>query len=294
MNFRGAQPCQAPCLLDFEDNPQCLRFYSFRAVAKDVHDQWDSKLVDSLKGNLGPDYEIRYPLMPNEADPDYRTSKAALQKEFAKLDDDVLLVAHSLGGTILVNALVEEPNQRAFGGIFLIAAPFVGEGGWTSDDIELPSNLSARPSAPTPMYLYHGSDDEEVPFGHSSAMRKLFRKLWCAGSRVATIKSMRTCRKPLPISGGVSNPASSQAQHGRRGGSNRLKATPAKAFSGSQGVLSSSVRHSLRSRLSEAILVACLGGVSAWRRLREGSHRSRRRRSQPVLDHEDRASSGSA
>src|SRR5690606_23232943 len=72
----------------------------------------------------------------------------------------------SLGGTILVNALVEEPNQRAFGGIFLIAAPFVGEGGWTSDDIELPSNLGARLSAPTPIYRYHGSDDEEVPFGH--------------------------------------------------------------------------------------------------------------------------------
>jgi hypothetical protein len=37
---------------------------------KNVHDQWDNKLVDSLKRNLGPDYEIRYPRMPNEADPD--------------------------------------------------------------------------------------------------------------------------------------------------------------------------------------------------------------------------------
>ena len=34
-----------------------------------VHDQWDKKLVDSLGSELGRDYEIRYPLMPNEADP---------------------------------------------------------------------------------------------------------------------------------------------------------------------------------------------------------------------------------
>lgn len=33
-----------------------------------VHDQWDNHLVDSLRSELGPAYEIRHPVMPNEAD----------------------------------------------------------------------------------------------------------------------------------------------------------------------------------------------------------------------------------
>jgi predicted alpha/beta hydrolase family esterase len=133
---------------------------------KNVHDQWDNRLVDSLQRNLGSDYEITYPRMPNEADPNYRTWKAALSREFANLDDDTLLVGHSLGGVILVKALVEEPRQRAFGGVFLIAAPFVGDGGWTSEDMELPSDLGSRLPASMPIYLYHGSNDAEIPFGH--------------------------------------------------------------------------------------------------------------------------------
>jgi pimeloyl-ACP methyl ester carboxylesterase len=52
------------------------------------------------------------------------------------------------------------------GGIFLIAAPFVGDGGWPSEDIEPLSNLGAKLPKQTPLYLYHGSKDETAPFGH--------------------------------------------------------------------------------------------------------------------------------
>ena len=34
-----------------------------------VHDKWDDKLVNSPSNELGPGYTIRYPVMPNEADP---------------------------------------------------------------------------------------------------------------------------------------------------------------------------------------------------------------------------------
>ena len=36
-----------------------------------VHDQWDDKLVASLRRELGPGYEVRYPRMPGEDDPHY-------------------------------------------------------------------------------------------------------------------------------------------------------------------------------------------------------------------------------
>jgi predicted alpha/beta hydrolase family esterase len=130
------------------------------------HDEWDNKLVESLERELGPDYRIRYPRMPHEADPKYAAWKTALEKEFAKLDDGAIVIGHSIGGTILINALAENPPALALGGIFLIAAPFVGDGGWPSEDIEPLPDLGARLPAQTPIYLYHGSKDETSPFGH--------------------------------------------------------------------------------------------------------------------------------
>ena len=134
--------------------------------AEGTHDEWDNKLVEHLGRELGPDYEIRYPQMPNEADPKYARWKVALQKEFGRLDDGTILVGHSIGGTILINTLVEESPDLALSGIFLLAAPFVGEGGWPSEDIKPMSDLGKRLPAQTPVYAYHGSEDETVPFEH--------------------------------------------------------------------------------------------------------------------------------
>ena len=134
--------------------------------ADGTHDEWDNKLAESLERELGPDYEIRYPRMPNEADPKYARWKAALRKEFATLDDGAILVGHSIGGTILISTLAEEPPDLALRGIFLLAAPFVGDRGWPTDDIAPMSDLGKSLSSQPPIYLYHGSDDETAPLEH--------------------------------------------------------------------------------------------------------------------------------
>jgi predicted alpha/beta hydrolase family esterase len=94
-----------------------------------AHDEWDNRLVDGLRRELGPGYEIRYPRMPYEAEPRYAAWKAALVQEIAALDDGAMLIGHSIGGTILINALAEASPNRKLGGVFLIAAPFVGARG---------------------------------------------------------------------------------------------------------------------------------------------------------------------
>jgi len=131
-----------------------------------THDEWDNQLVDRLGRDLGPDYDIRYPHMPNESDPNYARWKAALKEELGRLDDEALLVGHSIGGTILINTIVEEPPNLALGGIFLLAAPFVGENGWPSEDIKPMSDLGKRLPARTPVFLYHGTEDDTAPFEH--------------------------------------------------------------------------------------------------------------------------------
>jgi len=133
---------------------------------KGVHDQWDNKLVASLTDKLDPSYEIRYPRMPNEGDPSYEVWRAAIAKAIAELSDNPILVGHSVGATILVNALAEDPPQKKLAGIFLIAAPFIGPGGWPSDDIKPAQNLGARLPENTAIYFYHGSKDETAPIDH--------------------------------------------------------------------------------------------------------------------------------
>src|SRR5688572_31050677 len=131
-----------------------------------THDNWDNKLVASLTRELGPGYDIRYPRMPNEGDPSYPAWKAALEREIGALDDAAVLVGHSLGGTILINALAERAPRQQLAGVFLISAPFVGPGGWPSEDIEPKLDLGARLPPAIPIYLYHGNKDDTAPCAH--------------------------------------------------------------------------------------------------------------------------------
>ncbi|MEZ2131920.1 MULTISPECIES: alpha/beta fold hydrolase [unclassified Sinorhizobium] len=137
-----------------------------QGAGEGVHDCWDNKLVASLERELGESYAVRYPRMPGEDDPSYSAWKAALMREFASLEDGAILVGHSVGGTILIHVLAEQPPKLRFGGLFIIAAPFSGEGGWPSDDIEDCKDFSTRLPPGVPVYLYHGADDTVVPTAH--------------------------------------------------------------------------------------------------------------------------------
>ncbi|MDB5417577.1 MAG: hypothetical protein JWP50_996 [Phenylobacterium sp.] len=133
---------------------------------ENAHDAWDSKLVESLERELGPDYEIRYPRMPDEDDPKFARWNVALRRELDRLDDGAVLVGHSIGATILVHSLAQEPPERPPAGIFLVSMPFIGKDGWSSDEIGPEPDLGAKLPAQSPVYLYQGGADETVPAKH--------------------------------------------------------------------------------------------------------------------------------
>jgi predicted alpha/beta hydrolase family esterase len=137
-----------------------------QGAGADVHEQWDKKLAKSLERELGEGFTVRYPRMPKEADPRYSTWSAALRREIDKLGDGAILVGHSVGGTILVHTLAERLPKPRLGGMFLVSAPFIGESGWPSDDIEARTDLSQRLPANLPVFLYQGGDDDVVPPAH--------------------------------------------------------------------------------------------------------------------------------
>ena len=132
-----------------------------------THDQWDNKLVDSLSRHLGDGTEVRYPRMPDEDDPRIARWGPAIRRAVAHLDDGAIVVGHSVGATILVNALAEQPPESELEAIVLIAAPFVGDGGWLSDEFELPKDLGARLPPGVPVHVFHGLVDETAPPSHA-------------------------------------------------------------------------------------------------------------------------------
>ena len=132
-----------------------------------AHDEWDAQLVDSLAGELGDRYEVRYPRLPTEENPSYATWGPAIAREMAAMNDGAVLVGHSVGGAVLINVLAETLPDWRPGAIVLLAAPFVGPGGWPSDEFELPNDLGMRLPCGMPVYVFHGMADRTVPPSHA-------------------------------------------------------------------------------------------------------------------------------
>ncbi|MBK8902696.1 MAG: alpha/beta fold hydrolase [Anaerolineaceae bacterium] len=129
----------------------------------------DEKLVESLRSALGDVYEVLYPQMPDESDPDYESWKGQIKKELAGLEGEVILIGHSLGGSFLLKYLAEEKVERTVVGIFLIATPYWGGDGWQYEGYEqitLPEGFASKLPRGAPIFLFHSRDDEIVPFAH--------------------------------------------------------------------------------------------------------------------------------
>lgn len=132
-----------------------------------AHDEWDAKLVESLKRKLGDNYEVRYPRMPDEGDPSFTKWKPAIEREIAELGDQAVLIGHSIGGTMLINALAQREPERDLAAIMLVSAPFVGDGGWPTDEFETPADLGAKLPRGVPVHIFQGTKDDTTPAAHA-------------------------------------------------------------------------------------------------------------------------------
>jgi predicted alpha/beta hydrolase family esterase len=139
-----------------------------------THASWDNKLVASLEQALGADYAIRYPRMPDEDNPDPTAWKKTIARETKKLSDGMFLVGHSIGAAILLEYLAGAAIARRVAGVFLIATPFIGDGGWPSDDLRPTTQLAVDLRDGAPLYFYQGRDDDTVPFAHLDMLATAF------------------------------------------------------------------------------------------------------------------------
>ena len=79
---------------------------------------------NSLQDKLGEGYDVIMPRMPNAFNARYSEWKIWFEKIINLLDNEVILVGHSLGGIFLVKYLAEEDFPKSVKATFLVAAPF--------------------------------------------------------------------------------------------------------------------------------------------------------------------------
>ena len=132
----------------------------------------DKKLAVNLQDVLGAAYDVRYPEMPDADSPEYGAWKEQIARELAALDGEVILVGHSLGGSILLKYLSEEEVEKPVAGLFLIAPPYWGADDWEVSEYALQDGFASKLPPELLVFFYHSRDDEVVPFAHLALYRE--------------------------------------------------------------------------------------------------------------------------
>ncbi|WP_101295979.1 alpha/beta fold hydrolase [Halegenticoccus soli] len=141
------------------------------AGAQGPHDG-SGDLVAYLRNSLEAGYDVLYPKMPGLEDPEYQTWKTGFAREFSSVEDEVILVGHSLGGSVLLKYLSEETVDQPITGLFLVATPFWGgDEDWHGEFVLREDFASKLPRIPQISFYYSG-DDEVVPPEHGALYRE--------------------------------------------------------------------------------------------------------------------------
>ena len=134
--------------------------------AGNMHEpEGSGRLAAYLAHELSPDFRVIAPEMPNADRPDYQSWRDRIELELAAIDEDVILVGHSFGGSVLLKYLAEGSYQKPVRGLFLVSVPDWGPDGWAYAEFAVPDDVGSRLPA-TRIFLYHSRDDPEVPFAH--------------------------------------------------------------------------------------------------------------------------------
>lgn len=124
-------------------------------------------LVMWLRKSLGTQYEISYPIIEDPEDPTYEMWETMLDQELAQKNHPVMLIGHSLGGSMLLKYISEKESDFNISGLFLVATPYWGEDGWNVDDFKLNIDFVKHLPALPAVHIFHCSNDPIVPLEHS-------------------------------------------------------------------------------------------------------------------------------
>ncbi len=123
------------------------------------------RLAAYLARELSTGYRVVAQEMPDADNPRYQPWRDRIEQELAAIDEEVILVGHSFGASVLLKYLAEGSYGKPVRGLFLLSAPNWGPDGWAYAEFAVPDDVGSRLPT-TRVFLYHSRDDPEVPFAH--------------------------------------------------------------------------------------------------------------------------------
>lgn len=153
----------------------CIDVLFVQGASAGAHDA-DRPLSDALGQALGPGFRVHFPRMPDEDAPDNDVWTRAISTALRRTAS-TFLVAHSAGAAIAADMLAQREHRAeltSLRGLFLLAPPFVGEGGWQLDGFHFDRPVDAAELGGLPLHLYFGSADQTVPLAHADPYAALF------------------------------------------------------------------------------------------------------------------------
>ncbi len=129
--------------------------------------QASTHFVQTLAEDLGEEYEVFMPSMPNKQNADYEEWSIWFERHFEYLQEEVILVGWSLGGMFLAKYLSEHTVPFSISKLLLLAAPY---GQYDSPDGNDCGNFQFSEEAAGELakrakkvFILHSEDDFVVP-----------------------------------------------------------------------------------------------------------------------------------
>ncbi len=121
---------------------------------------------DSLAADLGDDYEVLSPRMPNGTNAQYTEWSIWFEKIIPLLNNNVILIGHSLGGIFLAKYLSENKFPKTIKAVILVSAPYEELEDEELGSFTLTKSLIGLNDQTNKIILIQSKDDIVVPLDH--------------------------------------------------------------------------------------------------------------------------------
>ena len=130
---------------------------------------------DRLQEDLGNDFQVLAPRMPNGTNANYDEWAIWFGRVADVINDDVILVGHSMGGIFLAKYLSEHNFPKKIRATLLVAAPYQDETNGDLGSFRIAGGLEKFADQGGDIIFYHGTDDI-VPLSELELYKKSIPK----------------------------------------------------------------------------------------------------------------------
>lgn len=152
---------------DYKDYLNSLNSWEFELDSINKSD-WKSTLDKELEEK----YQIIRPKMPNSQNARYKEWRIIFSKIIPLLNNDIVLIGHSLGGLFLAKYLSENVINKKILATFLLAAPFCTDKSNPLTDFNLELPLAKFSKQSEKIFILHSKDDSVVSLDNAYKYNK--------------------------------------------------------------------------------------------------------------------------